>query len=236
MDFNIGVFARFEIFEGVDLRISETTIGIWIVMAVLIAMCLYVRAKSKNWDSSKKPEGLQNFAELCVGGFINFFNGTANKKMSFLAPWFFTLFVFLFFSNILGVFGLRPPTADWGLTFPLALVSFCLIQFSGLYARPKSYLKSIFVDPSPYVAPFFAPLNVIGELVRPIALSFRLFGNILGGFILMSLLYGIAPVPLRLFFPVPLHMFFDLAVGLLQAFIFTVLSLAFVGGASSGTE
>ena len=232
VNFDIGVFARF----GDYLRISETTIGIWIVMAVLIALSLYVRAKSKNWDSTKKPEGLQNFAELCVGGFINFFNGSAHVKMSFLAPWFFTLFVFLFLSNILGVFGLRPPTADWGLTFPLALVSFILIQFSGLYSRPKSYLKGIFLEPSPWTAFFFAPLNIIGELVRPVALSFRLFGNILGGFILMSLLYNLAPVPLRLGFPVPLHLFFDLAVGLLQAFIFTVLSLAFIGGAAAGSE
>ena len=232
MDFNIGVFARF----GEYLRISETTIGIWIVMAVLIALCIYIRAKSKHWDYAKKPQGLQNFVELCVDGFIGFFNTTAHVKMSFLAPWFFTLFVFLFFSNILGVFGLRPPTADWGLTFPLALVSFCLIQFSGLYSRPKSYLKGIFLEPSPFAAPFFGTLNVIGELVRPVALSFRLFGNILGGFILMSLLYNIAPVPLRLFFPVPLHLFFDLAVGLLQAFIFTVLSLAFIGGAAAGSE
>ena len=236
MEFNIGVFGYHRIADDVYLRISETTIGIWIVAVVLIALCIYVRVKSKSWDFSKKPEGLQNFAELCVGGFSNFFNGTAHKKMSFLAPWFFTLFTFLFLSNILGVFGLRPPTADWGLTFPLALVSFCLIQFSGLYSRPKSYLKGIFAEPSPFAAPFFAPLNVIGELVRPVALSFRLFGNILGGFILMSLLYGLAPTVLTIGVPVPLHMFFDLAVGLLQAFIFTVLSLAFVGGAASGAE
>ena len=231
MEFNIGVFAYGEYF-----RISETTVGIWIVAAVLIALCVYVRVKSRKWDGTKKPEGLQNFAELCVDGFSNFFNGTAHKKMAFLTPWFFTLFVFLFFSNILGVFGLRPPTADWGLTFPLALVSFCLIQFSGIYSRPKSYLKGIFLEPSPWTAFFFAPLNIIGELVRPVALSFRLFGNILGGFILMSLLYGLAPLVLTLFFPVPLHMFFDLAVGLLQAFIFTVLSLAFIGGAAAGAE
>ena len=232
MEFNIGVFHRF----GELFRISETTIGIWIVAAVLIALCLYVRAKSKKWDGTKKPEGFQNFMELCVDGFSNFFNGTAHKKMAFLAPWFFTLFTFLFLSNILGVFGLRPPTADWGLTFPLAFVSFCLIQFSGLYSRPKSYLKGIFLEPSPWTAFFFAPLNIIGELVRPVALSFRLFGNILGGFILMSLLYGLAPRILTLGLPVPLHMFFDLAVGLLQAFIFTVLSLAFIGGAAAGSE
>ena len=236
VNLDIRVFYYNEITEGVFLRISETTIGIWIVMAVLISLCIYIRIKSKKWDSTKKPEGLQNFMELCVGGFMGFFVNTANKKMAFLTPWYFTLFTFLLFSNIIGVFGLRPPTADWGLTFPLAFVSFCLIQFAGLYARPKSYLKGIFLEPSPWVSWFFAPLNIIGELVRPIALSFRLFGNILGGFILMYLLYNIAPTYLQLFVPVPLHMYLDLAVGLLQAFIFTVLSLAILGVASSGEE
>ena len=235
MEFSIGVFARFGTGD-LTFRITETTVGIWIVMAVLICFAAVVRVKSKSWDANKKPEGLQNFMELCVGGFIGFFNNTAHVKMSFLTPWFFTLFTFLLFSNMVGVFGIRPPTADWGLTFPLAFVSFCLIQFSGLYSRPKAYLKGIFLEPSPWTAFFFAPLNIIGELVKPVALSFRLFGNVLGGMILLSLLYGMAPLIIRLLIPVPLHMYFDLAAGLLQAFIFTVLSLAFIGGAAAGAE
>lgn len=235
-NFNIDVFAEMEI-GGAALRISETTVAIWIVAAVLIALCVMVRAKLKNWDPAKKPEGFQNFMEMCVDGFMGFFKGTANAGMAFLTPWFFTLFTFLLFSNIIGAFGVRPATADWGLTFPLALVSFCLIQFSGLYARPKAYLKGIFLEPSPFTAPFFAPLNIIGELVRPVALSFRLFGNILGGMILMTLLYDLVlAVPALVWLPTPLHMYLDLAVGLLQAFIFTVLSIAFVGVASAASE
>ena len=235
MEFTIGVFGRFQI-GNLTFRITETTVGIWIVMAILIAFAIVVRVKSKNWDATKKPEGLQNFIELCVGGFINFFNNTAHAKVSFLTPWFFTLFTFLFISNMIGVIGIRPPTADWGLTFPLAFVSFCLIQFSGLYSRPKSYLKGIFLEPSPWAAFFFAPLNIIGECVKPVALSFRLFGNVLGGMILLSLLYGLAPLVVRFILPLPLHIYFDLASGLLQAFIFTVLSLAFIGGAAAGAD
>ena len=235
MEFTIGVIRSFEI-GGLPFRISETTLSIWLVMALIIAFCIVVRIKSKSWDATKKPEGLQNFMEFCIGGFMNFFNGTAHVKMAFLTPWFFMLFTFLLLSNMIGVFGIRPPTADWGLTFPLAFVSFCLIQFSGLYSRPKAYLKGIFLEPSPWTAFFFAPLNIIGELVKPVALSFRLFGNVLGGMILMSLMYSLTPFVVRLGFPVPLHMYFDLAAGLLQAFIFTVLSLAFVGGAAAGEE
>ena len=235
MEFTIDVYASRELFEGGYLRISETTVGILIVMAVLVSLCVFIRIKSRKWDPAKKPEGLQNFVELCVDGFMGFFKNTASKRMAFLTPWFLTLFAFLLFSNVIGAFGVRPPTADWGLTFPLALVSFCLIQFTGLYVRPKSYLRGIFLNPSPWTMWFFAPLNIIGELVRPVALSFRLFGNILGGMILMSLLYSV-PWPVPFIVPVPLHMFFDLAVGLLQAFVFTVLSLAFIGAAAASEE
>jgi F-type H+-transporting ATPase subunit a len=114
------------------------------------------------------------------------------------------------------------------MTFPLAFSSFILFQYAGIRHRPKAYLRGIFLEPV-FV---FAPLNVIGELARPISLSFRLFGNVLGGMILLSLLYGIAPIVTRFILPVPLHMYFDLAAGALQAVIFTVLSLVFVGMAA----
>ena len=111
--------------------------------------------------------------------------------------------------------------------FPLAFSSFLLFQYAGLRHRPKSYLKSIFLEPFF----LFAPLNVIGELARPISLSFRLFGNVLGGMILLTLLYN-APIFMRFVFPIPLHGYFDLVAGALQAVIFTVLSLVFVGMAA----
>jgi F-type H+-transporting ATPase subunit a len=111
------------------------------------------------------------------------------------------------------------------MTFPLAFASFLLFQFAGLMCRPKAYLKGIFLEP----VFIFAPINVIGELAKPVAMSFRLFGNIIGGMILMQLLYGLAPYALRFVFPAALHLYFDLAAGALQAFIFTMLSITFVG-------
>ena len=74
---------------------------------------------------------------------------------------------------------------------------------------------------------FLFPLNVVGELATPISLSFRLFGNILGGMIIMSLLYQVVPILI----PAPLHIYFDIFSGVLQAFIFTMLTMVFISSA-----
>lgn len=227
--FDIQVFTGIPVTENITFLITETTVNMWIVMVLLLLFAIIVRIKSRNWNPTDKPTGLQNFAEMCIDAWEKLFKGSSSEKLMYLSPWFFTLFAFLLISNMIGVTGLRPPTADWGLTFPLAFSSFILFQYAGIRHRPKAYLKGIFFDPHPLMAPFFAPLNVIGELARPISLSFRLFGNILGGMVLLSLLYGLAPMVLRFLLPVPLHLYFDIAVGALQAFIFTMLSITFAG-------
>jgi len=228
VDFGIQIFRRIEITDNISLYITETLIVTWIIIALLIAFAIVVRIKSRKWSIEGKPTGLQNVIELVVSSFENLFNNSAGEKVKNLAPWFFTLFVFLIFANVIGVTGLRPPSADWAMTFPLAMSSLVLIQYAGIKHRPKSYLKG-FLQP----IFLFLPINLLGELAKPIALSFRLFGNILGGVILMSMLYGLAPVFLTIGLPAVLHAYFDVAMGLLQAFIFTILSMTFVGLASN---
>jgi len=225
INFNIDVFASFRLTDGIEFLVTETTVNTWIVMGLILLLGVIVRIKSASWTPHEKPKGLQNFVEMCVESWEKFFRSAGNDRIAYLAPWFFTLLIFLLIANMIGITGLRPPTADWGMTFPLAVSSFFLIQFAGIRHRPKAYLKGIFLEPV-FV---FAPLNVIGELARPISLSFRLFGNVLGGMILLSLLYGIAPFVTQFILPAPLHMYFDLAAGALQAVIFVVLSLTFVG-------
>jgi len=233
MDFAIRVFGEIRINDSIAFLITETTFNTWIVMAIMIIFAIIVRIKSKSWyeNPMQKPKGLQNFVEMCVDAFDGFFRNSASAKIAHFAPWFFSVFAFLLVANMVGVTGIRPPTADWGMTFPLAVSSFILIQYSGFRYRPKEYIKGLC---APII--LFLPLNIMGELARPVSLSFRLMGNILGGVVLMSLLYGLAPVLLRFILPIPLHMYFDLAAGALQAFIFTVLSLTFVGLAAGKEE
>jgi len=224
MDFPIRIFRYIQVTDNVVFYITETLVVTWVIIAILVIFALIVRIKQRKWGIMDRPSGLQNIVEFAVESFETFFKNNSSLKVSYLAPWFFTLFVFLLVANMIGVFGLRPPTADWGMTFPLAVTSFLLMQFAGLRYRPKNYFKSFFKP----VFVFF-PLNIMGELAKPVALSFRLFGNVLAGVIIISLLYGMAPLLFRFGFPVFLHAYFDIISGLLQAFIFTVLSTAFVG-------
>ena len=228
MDFSIGVYGEVRITDNVTVYITETLLVMWLIIALLITFAVIVKIKSRKWDPMGKPSGLQNFVEFLVSAFEGLFKNSAGEKVIYLAPWFFTLFTFLIIANTIGVTGLRPPTADWSMTFPLALTSLVLIQYAGLRHRPKNYLRG-FLQPHWAVAFLFLPINLMGEFAKPIALSFRLFGNILGGMILMSLLYGLTPLVFRLGFPAFLHAYFDIAVGILQAFIFTVISITFVG-------
>ena len=170
---------------------------------------------------------MQNAVETVIEAFDNIVRNAAGEKYMALGNWFFMVFAFILFSSLSGIVGARPPTADWAATFAFALATFILIQIMGIRHRRGKYLKSFFKPNF-----IFFPLNVIGELSRPISLSFRLFGNVLAGMILMALIYSL-PIWLRFAVPAVLNVYFDLFTGALQTYIFCVLSLTFIGSAAS---
>jgi F-type H+-transporting ATPase subunit a len=90
------------------------------------------------------------------------------------------------------------------------------------------YLKSYI-----YPHPIFFPLNLIGELAKPVSLSFRLFGNVLSGTIILTLYYGLTPRLVQFGIPAILHAFFDVAFGAIQTYIFVIISLMYVKTAAS---
>lgn len=231
MDFNIRNIAVLNIF-GLEVWITQTMLSTWIIMGVLIAFAVVVRIKCKKFGDV--PKGFQNVVEAVVEAFENYLYTTAGGKLMFLGNWFFTVFLFILVSNISGLFGLRPPTADWATTVGLAVVTFILIQVIGLKFRGVEYLTSM-VKPY-YLSWLFLPINLIGEFARPISLSFRLFGNILAGLIMMSLLYSIAPLWLQIGLPAGLHGYFDIFAGIIQTYIFVTLSLSFIKGAAAVDE
>ena len=224
LNFDVNNYAVIH-FGRFELWITETLINTWLIMAILIFFAVAVRITLKNFK--EVPKGFQNVVEAIVEAFDNFLRSTAGPKLMFLGHWFFTVFVFLLLSNTIGLFGIRPPTADWNVTFSLAIVTFFLIQAMGFKFRRGKYARSIFLEPNPV----FGILNIVGELARPISLSFRLFGNILAGMILMSLVY-LVPF-LRIGVPAALHFYFDIFAGVLHAYVFCVLSLSFIRGAAT---
>jgi len=221
LDFTIKNLWVFKI-GGVEVWITETIVNTWIIMLVLTIFALVVRMNLRKFRPV--PSGFQNVVEAIIEAFDGFVQSSAGEKLMFLGNWYFMAFFFILTSNLSGLVGLRPPTSDWTVTFAFALVTFVLIQVVGVKFRKGAYVKSFF-EPHPV----FFPLNLIGELARPISLSFRLFGNILGGMILISLIYTLAPIYVRFAIPVALHAFFDVIAGVLQTYIFCVLSLSFIG-------
>ena len=209
---------------GVDIWITETLVNTWIIMAVLVAAAVVVRIALRG-TLKEVPTGLQNAVEAVVETFNNFVRNSAGPKFMYLGNWYFMVVIFIITANISGIFGLRAPTADLATPAAFAFATFILIQATAVRERGGKYLKN-----------FINPLNIIGELARPVSLSFRLFGNILAGTIIMTLYYGLTPRLVHLGIPIFLHAFFDLFAGAMQTYIFCILSLTFIGTAADATD
>lgn len=217
------------IFEVGGIPITETVVITWIIMAVLIIFSLIATRKFE-----KVPKGIQNFVEAVVESIYNLVAQTMGKDKLAFAPYIGTLFIFLLLANSMGLFGLRPVTADLNATFALATLTFIMIHFFSIRARGiGGYIKHM-ADP----IPLMLPINIIGEIAFPLSISFRLFGNITGGMIIMALLFSALhaaseaihlPIPLlQAIIPIALNVFFDVFEPILQAFIFTMLTMTFV--------
>ncbi|KAB3530892.1 F0F1 ATP synthase subunit A [Alkaliphilus serpentinus] len=216
------------IFDGIP--ITDTVVNTWIIMAILIGFSIIATR-----SFGKIPRGIQNATEALVDVLNKLTVQTMGEDKVFFAPYIGTLFLFLLLANLWGLIGFRQPTADINTTFGLAILTFVAIHGFGTKRKGVGgYLKG-FLQP----LPFMLPLNIIGELATPISLAFRLFGNMVGGFIIMALLYGgltslsgalglsFFPV-LQAGIPVVFHLYFDLFSGVLQTFIFVMLSMVFI--------
>lgn len=213
---------------GKQILIHDTIVNLWVVIILLSIFAFIVNKKIKKADIDSKPTGLLNVVEILVETVNNLVKTTMGEQNMGFAPYIFTLLCFLGVANLLGLVGLTPPTSDYSVTFALAIVTFAITQIM-LFKSQKGlggYLKSF---TEPFV--LLTPLNVIGELANPISLSFRLFGNIMSGGIIMTLLYNALGYFAPLITPV-LHGYFDVFSGLLQTFIFAMLTMIFISGAT----
>src|SRR5690625_1071005 len=208
--------------------IHDTIVNTILVVIALSIFAIIINKKIKEADMEETPTGLLNLVEILVEAINNLVDSTMGSKNMRFAPYIFSLMCFLAVSNLLGLIGLTPPTSDYSVTFSLALITFSLTQIMAFKTARGlgGYLKG-FTEPMA----FLTPLNVIGELANPISLSFRLFGNIMSGGIIMGLLYSALGYFAPIVTPV-LHGYFDVFSGLLQTFIFGMLTMIFIGGAT----
>ncbi len=208
-------------FFGHEVWITTSHCCLLIVLLVIIGFCIAANISIKK--AQDVPSGMQNVVELVVEFLDGLVSGSMGKAAPKFANYIGTLFLFIFISNISGLFGLRPPTADYGVTLPLGLITFCLILFNKLkYQKLSGFIKGL-CEPWP----FWAPINVIGDVAVPISLSLRLFANVLSGTVMMSLVYGLLSA-VAYAWPAALHVYFDLFSGAIQTYVFCMLTMTYV--------
>jgi len=202
--------------------LTDTLISTWVVMGLLFLFTAVVCIKMRRFTDVPSTR-FQSLMEIMIEQIDNLGDSMMGPQLKGFNGFFFGIFAFILTSNYIGMVGLRPPTADLATTLALALTIFALIHISGAVRQKGRYFKSFF-EPNP----IFFPINLVGELSKPISLGFRLFGNVLGGLIIMGMIYSMLPTVLSFVLPSVLHVYFDVLVGALQAYIFTVLSMTFI--------
>jgi len=190
----------------------------WIAFAILIIF---------GWLTARKklivPSSIQVVGELFVDKLYELTEDALDKKMAkTYGPLICALFMFLVISNWLGIIpNLEEPTKDLNTPLSLGIMGFVIAHFAGIKAKGfKAYAKG-------YCEPIFfmLPLNLIGELAKIISISFRLFGNIMGGSIIILV---VSHLTYSLILPPFLYAFFGLFVGTIQAFVFTMLTVVYI--------
>ena len=223
LDFMIhGVF-QYNFF-GHPVWITTTHICLLIVMLVIIGFAVAANITMKK--ATDVPGTFQNIVEMMVEMLDGMVKTSMGKSAAKFANYIGTIFIFILISNISGLFGLRPPTADYGVTFPLGVMTFILIHFNKFKHQKVSGVIKGLCDPWP----IWAPINIIGDIAVPISLSLRLFANVLSGTVMMALVYGLLKW-FALFWPAALHVYFDLFSGALQTYVFCMFTLTYISDA-----
>lgn len=201
--------------------INATLVFTWLVMAILVLVSWLVTRRLSTETSLSRG---QNLLEIVVDGIQQQIRDVTQQDPGRYLPFIGTLFLFIATSNVLMLVpGFKPPTGSLSTTTALALCVFVSVPVYGIAAQGlRGYLRT-YIQPSVLML----PMNVLGELTRTIALAIRLFGNIMSGSMIAALLLAIAP----LFFPVIMNAL-GLLIGLIQAYIFSILALVFIASAA----
>lgn len=204
---------------GLDLTFNTQYIMMsWAVMAILIIFSFLATRKA-----GLIPHPVQVVAELLIGAFYDLTEQALDKERAKkYFPLICTLFMFFLLCNWIGIIPvMAEPTRDLNTTLGMGILGGIIAHYSGIRAKGlKGYLKD-YCDPMW----FMAPLNVVSEIANIVSISFRLYGNIMGGAIIIIVVSGLVR---SLIIPPGLVFFFGLFVGGIQAFVFTMLTLVYI--------
>lgn len=221
------IYCEIPIFGG--LAINETMVNTWGVMIFIIAMSVYLTNRLE-----KVPKGKQVVVELLVMAFYNLVEQTMGRGKEKFAPYIGSIFMLSLFCSLSSLLTFKPATSDLNTTAAWALLTFVLIQYSGIKTNGIGKRLKGLAEPTPLLL----PINILGEISTPVSMAFRHFGNIFAGTLISMLLMqalaaitSFAPALPPIFqigIPAILSIYFDLFTSGLQAFIFCMLTMVFV--------
>lgn len=228
VDFMIKGLFSYDFF-GHTVWITTSHVCILIVLLLIITFGIFAnrsirKAAQVPASEMKVPGTFQNIVEIVVEMLDNMVTNVMGKNAPKFANYIGTIFIFILISNLSGLLGLRPPTADYGTTLPLGLITFCLIFYNKIkYQKVSGFLKG-FCD----LWLIWVFINVIGDVVVLISLSLRLFANVLSGTVMMALFYGLLPIFVKVGIPAALHLYFDVFSGAIQTYVFCMLTMTYI--------
>ena len=195
---------------------AESTVISWVIMAIIMILTLVLTRNMK----VENPGKLQVGVEYVVESLQNIVRGIVGHEGERYVPYLATVLVFLGISNVFAVTGMKPPTKDLNVSAAVALMSIVLVQIASIRQnRVKGWLKGV-TKPIAVVT----PINIMELAIRPLSLCMRLFGNVLGAFVVMKLLEHLVPIIL----PAVFSLYFDFFDGLIQAYVFVFLTGLFI--------
>ncbi len=218
--------ARFSVnLFGQLIPVSDAVISMWIAMAVVGVLCVWLGYRPK-----LNPGKRQTIGELLleVVDSTAAQAGMSPEQSHKVSPYVLTIFLFITLSNIMSIFGIKPPAQNPGFPVALALLTIFYIIIAGIrIVGGRGFWLSI-SQPMPALLPF----KLLDYVIKPISLAFRLFGNVFGAFILMEFLHLVLPLAL----PALLGLWFDVADGIIQGLVFSYLTITYIGEIVEGAE
>lgn len=202
------------IFGGI--AVAESTVITWAIMAILVLGAILLTRNFRVHQIGRR----QAAVEAAVVWLNNFVEGMVGEEGKQYVPYLVTVLLYIGVSNVSGLFGVKPPTKDMNVTAALALMSILLIEAAGIRKKGLKKWGKSFAEPVPIIA----PINVLEIFIRPLSLCMRLFGNVLGAFVIMELIKQLVPVGVPLVF----SLYFDIFDGLIQAYVFVFLTSLFI--------
>ncbi|MFA7076055.1 MAG: FoF1 ATP synthase subunit a [Candidatus Izemoplasmatales bacterium] len=220
---------EFTMFESLSPQIRSTLI----IIGILSIVFIIVGIKVKKLDPHKTPKG---FILICII-IVDFFNKfiqdyITGKKFRFFAPYLFTIIVFLALANTVSLFGLTPPLSNLGVALSFSVLTFFAIRIAELkYVGILKKLDGLLGYVKP-MAPIMLPINIIGDFSTPFSMGLRLFVNLMSGLVIAGMVYAALHWIAGIFVGVLLHAVFDIFFGLIQAFVFFMLTTVNISMAS----